>query len=264
MQSNAGEIKQSAARAYEFPLFGDLLGETFHPGGLKLTARLGEVAGINRSSRALDLACGKGAAICFFSQQYDCHVIGIDLSTLLVLSARSRVEDKKLSSKVDLLVGDGESLPFNDSAFDVVISECSFSLLPNKEVAVAEIERVLKPGGILAITDVILRGKMSEEFRTQATFASCIAGAESVDGYIEIFNQAGFKNPYVEDHSDEMKKVAYQIMVDYGSFESFSAQIGEGSGACRRECYTTAAGKIWQRLFKEAKPGYALIRVTKC
>lgn len=263
MEDKVRKTKRFTARTYESPLFNSILEDTLHPGGLKLTARMAEVAKIDEGSRVLDIACGKGTTACFLSQHYGCQVVGIDLSSKSISLARSKAEAGKLLAKVDFLLGDGESLPYKDSVFDTVISECSFSLLPDKEIAATEIERVLKPGGKLVIADIVLRGQISEELRTRATFASCIAGAKTLEGYIKLLEGVGFKGPYSEDQSEELKRVAYQTLISYGSWEAFSVQAIEGPATHSKDDSDYASGRLWQRLFEEGRPGYALLAVSK-
>jgi ubiquinone/menaquinone biosynthesis C-methylase UbiE len=263
MQDEVKETKQFSARTYESPLFSGILGDTVHPGGLKLTARVAELAQIDKGCRILDIACGKGITACFLAQQYGCHVAGIDLSAELISLARDKAQSEGLSEKVDLLLGDGECLPCRDSLFDTVISECSFSILPNKEEAAVEIKRVLKPGHKLVITDIFLRSQVSEKFRTKASFAFCIAGAKTLEGYVKLFERVGFRDPYAEDHSEALKKVAYQALVSYGSWAAFSAQIWQTPASSSKEKDGDMAGKVWQNLFKQGRPGYALLAFTK-
>jgi len=264
MQDTGRGIKETVARAYESCTFDRVLGDILHPGGLKLTVRTAEVAGIRAGSRVLDIASGKGTTACFLSMKYDCQVIGIEFSLTSICSARSKALAESPSAGVEFIAGDAESLPFRSSSFDVVISECSFSLLPNKEIAAAEFVRILKPGGRLVITDVVLRCGMSQEFQTQAIFACCIAGAKTVDDYVRLFTKAGFGAPYVEDHSIEMKKVGYRILVNHGSLDAFSAQFGEGKDTCcsNKEGRPTFA-QFWKSLPKEQRPGYGLLAFIK-
>lgn len=255
------EIKKLTAQVYESSSFTKILGEVLHPGGSELTARMAEIAEITKASLVLDLACGKGATVHFLWQQYLCRVIGIELSSSLISLARNKVE--RLSSTTGFVQGDVESLPFNESVFDVVLSECSFSLLPNKQAGAQEIKRVLKPGGKLVIADVILRNNLPEEVKSQAAFVfPCLAGAKSVKGYLELLEKEGFENPYVEDHSEEMKKVGYRIFASYGSFEGFIKNLSQNSTSLK-EPNTTANRGDWLKLLKQGKPGYALIAVTK-
>lgn len=263
MKDKAKADKQFSSKTYESPLFNTLLGDTLHPGGLSLTERVGELSQLEESSLVLDIACGKGVTACFLARQYGCHVIGIDLSAELLSLARNTAQRERLSDKVEFFTGDGERLPYKDSLFDAVISECSFSLLPNKSVAAVEIRRVLKTGSRLVMTDVFLRGQLSEGLRTQAGFASCIAGAKTIDEYIKLFEELGFSHHYVEDHSEALMKVAYQAVVTYGSWEAFAGQVWEAARNPVEQKDGIVEGTPWKVLFKEGRPGYALLVFTK-
>jgi hypothetical protein len=247
--------KEFTAKVWEAPHIADIIGDAFHPGGLKLTAKVAEIAEIGKDSVVLDVACGQGTTAYFLSLQYGCCVVGIDLSAKLISRAQSKSQAERVSHEVDFVVGDGEGLPFRDSAFDAVISECSFSLFPNKEIAATEIERVLKPGGKLVVTDVFLRGNITEQLQTEAGFVGCIAGAKTVADYKKLLKQVGFKKFYVEDHSMELKRIAYRILLHCGSLERFSAQFSGDNNP--------ALSVSWQRLFQEGRPGYALFAATK-
>ena len=147
----------------------------------------------------------------------------------------------------------------------MVISECAFSLLPDKDTGSREIVRVLKPGGRLAITDVILQFPLSNELKTQAFFDSCFSGAETLEGYRAIFSCAGLVEDVFEDHSIELKKITYKLVTGYGSISAFWEQFGKGTlsccGAPGDSCDNS--GALWKRLFAEGKPGYGLLSFTK-
>ncbi len=257
-------IKESAARAYESQEFNETLDEILHPGGLELTARLAEAAKVGQSSWVLDIASGRGASSCFLAGQYGCHVIGIDLSLDSASRARAKAETEDLSKRVKFATADGECLPFADSTFDAVVSECSFSLMPDKAVGAKEIARVLKPGGWLAITDVILKFPLSDDLKTQVFFDCCFSGAETIEGYLDIFDQVGLIKDLFEDHSIELKKITYKLVTGYGSISAFWEQFGKGTLSCCGpigDCDN--AGTLWKRLFKEGRPGYGLLSFTK-
>ena len=258
------ERKKSAARAYESPEFNQTLDEILHPGGLELSARLAEVAHIKSDSRVLDIASGRGTTPCFLSRRHDCRIIGIDLSLVSASLAEKKAKNEGVAQKVRFAVSDAECLPFADSSFDVVISECAFSLLPDKNTGAEEIARVLKPGGRLAITDVVLQFPLSTELKMQVLHDSCFSGAETLEGYKEIFSRAGLVEDIIEDHSRELKKITYKLVTGYGSISAFWEQFGRGPLSC---CDSSKdgcdAGSIpWKRLFKEGKPGYGLLCFT--
>ncbi len=258
------DVKESAAKLYESCVFDQLLGETLRPGGLKLTARLVELAGIGEDHTVLDIACGKGTTAFFLARDHNCHVVGIDLSDKMISFCRSKADDEKLTDRVSFLLGDGENLPFCDGSFNVVISECSFSLLPDKEVAARDIKRVLRPGGKLVMSDIILRGEVSKELRSQITFACCLAGAWQAEEYVNLFQRIGFQSPYLEDYSHELRKVAYQLGITFGSIDNFLDRLPVGP-CHRKESGYSAPSTIesYQEFMRVAKPGYALLVMTK-
>ena len=258
-------IKKSSARTYESAEFNQALDEILHPGGLELTARLAEVAQIKPGSRVLDIASGRGTTACFLSKRHDCRVVGIDLSPVSASFAKNKAQDEKVVQKVSFATADAESLPFSNEAFDVVVSECAFSLLPDKNTAAKEIVRVLKPGGRLAITDVFLQFPLSQDLKTQIFFDSCFSGAQTREGYSTIFDHAGLVADVVEDHSIELKKIAYKLVTGYGSLSAFWEQFGKGELSC---CGGPEQGRddsraLWKRLFFAGKPGYALFSFVK-
>src|SRR5260370_6973162 len=71
-------VKQCCAQLYESDLAKILLGDSFHPGGLRLTERLGSLLRLTAESRVLDVASGKGASAFFLAEQFRCHVVGVD------------------------------------------------------------------------------------------------------------------------------------------------------------------------------------------
>ncbi len=248
---------------YESPEFNQVLDEVLHPGGLDLSARLAQAARINPGSLVLDIASGRGTTACFLAKQHNCHVIGMDLSVLTASLAGKKVKTEALSQKIGFAAADAEHLPFADSSFDVVISECSFSLFPHKDSAAKEIARVLKPGGRLAITDVFLKNPLSRDLKTRALFDCCFSGAETLEAYKEIFENAGLAEHIVEDHSVELKKITYKLVTGYGSVSAFWEQFGKGALSCRAPgAGCNSSVKLWKRVFAEGKPGYALLSFT--
>jgi ubiquinone/menaquinone biosynthesis C-methylase UbiE len=259
------EVKESAAKAYESHKFNLALDEVLHPGGLELTARLAEVAQIGPDSRVLDIASGRGTSACFLAKLHNCQVVGIDLSIISAHLARNRSKTEGISHRAEFAAADAECLPFSGSTFDAVISECSFSLLPDKDTGIKDIVRVLKPGGRLAITDVILKFPLSQELKTQVFFDCCFSGAQTLEGYKEIFERAGLVEDVVEDHSIDLKKITYKLVTGYGSISAFWEQFGKGTPSCcgAPEDGGYDSGRLWKRLFAEGKPGYGLMSFTK-
>lgn len=259
----AGDAKQFTVELYESCVFDQLMGDTLRPGGLELTARVAEVAGISQNHTILDIGCGKGTTTVFLARDYNIHVVGIDLSNEMISSCRSKANAGKLAERMSFLVGDGENLPFRDSSFDIVLSECAFSLLPNKELAARDIRRVLKLGGKLVMTDIILRGMVDKKLQSQITFPCCFTGAWHLEEYIQLFEQVGFQSHYIEDRSNELKEVGYQLCMTFGSIEYFLGMLSAGPCQKKKAENSVASFELLQEFLKLSRPGYALVAVTK-
>jgi len=112
-------------------------------------ARLVRHAGARAGQRVLDVGCGTGV-VAVTAARRGAQVSGLDLTPALLEQAR---ENSRIAGvSIEWLEGDAESLPFEDAAFDVVLSEFGHMFAPRPEVAVAEMLRVLKPGGVIAFS----------------------------------------------------------------------------------------------------------------
>ena len=257
------------ATVYETNTFNSFLKDILHPGGLELTRRVAEIARIDENSQVLDIACGKGEGCLLIAEEYDCRVTGIDISSKSVALAQSRATAKGLDHRVRFIVSDAENLPFIDATFDAVVSECSFSILPDKVRAASEINRVLKSNGRLVITDIILKKRVLDKIQVGLTpdprlpLLPCIAGARSLEDYVMILEQTGFINPYIEDHAKALKKLAYEIAVTFGGWEEFLQQLSLelSSEPCSKDFASSV--EAYRQPFAQGEMGYALIRVTK-
>jgi cyclopropane fatty-acyl-phospholipid synthase-like methyltransferase len=96
---DAQTLKRCCAQLYESDLARFLLGDSFHPGGLALTRRLGELLHLGPQSRVLDVACGKGASAVFVAEHFGCEVVGVDYSDQNVAQANGLAAAKRLTPK---------------------------------------------------------------------------------------------------------------------------------------------------------------------
>jgi SAM-dependent methyltransferase len=103
---------------------------------------------------------------------------------------------KKLGySNISFVEGDIEAMPLPDNSYDVVISNCVLNLVPDKQRAFSEIMRVLKPGGHFCVSDVVVKGTLSEKARSDAElYAGCVSGASTMDEYIGFIRLSGFND----------------------------------------------------------------------
>lgn len=144
----------------------------------------------------LDLGCG-GGIDCFLAAQKvgpGGYVIGVDMTPQMVERARAN-KNKLNMQNVDFRLGEIENLPVADSTVDVVISNCVINLSPEKPRVFREIYRVLKPGGRLAVSDIVTNGKLPQTIQVNPNaWAGCVAGAVDVRVYTQMLQEAGFQN----------------------------------------------------------------------
>ncbi|UCD95812.1 MAG: class I SAM-dependent methyltransferase [Candidatus Bathyarchaeota archaeon] len=118
-----------------------------HPGGFNATRELLGSCHIDKSTRVLDIGCGKGTTSILPAQEYGCDVVGLDLSEELLRQATTLVRRKGLQHKVSFRAGDALNLPFADGEFDRTIGQAVLILVGDKKKAVSEALRVTRPGG---------------------------------------------------------------------------------------------------------------------
>jgi ubiquinone/menaquinone biosynthesis C-methylase UbiE len=127
-------------------------------------------------------------------------VIGIDSTPEMIFKAR-QVAEKYGYENVEFRLGEIEHMPLESSSVDVVISNCVLNLVPDKTLAFKEIYRVLKPGGRIAISDMIATAKHEGPINPE-TWAECITGAVTMGEYENLLRNTGFRDiKHLEENS---------------------------------------------------------------
>jgi arsenite methyltransferase len=125
-------------------------------------------------------------------------VIGVDMTPDMVSKARVNAA-KSDQSNVEFRLGEIENLPVSDEAVDLVLSNCVVNLSPNKPRVFAEAFRVLKPGGRIAISDIVALQPIPGDLKTDfAAYTGCVAGAASVTELNGMLEKAGFAEIRIE------------------------------------------------------------------
>ncbi len=166
------------------------------------------LASLQPGQTVLDLGAGAGFDAFLAARAVGpCgRVIGVDMTPEMVAKARANAR-KSAYANVEFRLGEIEALPVADAAVDVIISNCVINLCPDKRPVYREAFRVLRPGGRLAVSDVVAREELSAEVkRDLALHSGCLAGATLHTELVEILTQAGFEQIAIraKGNSDEV------------------------------------------------------------
>ena len=204
------------------------------------------IAAMRPGETVLDLGSGAGFD-CFLAASRvgrTGRVIGVDMTPEMVTKARDNAR-RISATNVEFRLGEIEHLPVPDESVDVIISNCVINLSPDKGAVFREAIRVLKPGGRIAISDVVATQAIPKEVAESVeALTGCIAGAAPVDDVRALLAQAGFEAITVDPRRDSGAIIA-QCMPGAESFLA-SAIIeakkpgGEAGGAscCGPSCCT--------------------------
>ncbi|MEI8307495.1 MAG: arsenite methyltransferase [Chloroflexales bacterium] len=147
----------------------------------------------------LDLGSGGGLEVLLAARQVGPggFVYGLDMTDAMLETARRNAQ-KLGATNVSFLKGDIEAIPLPDHSVDVIISNCVINLAPDKSQVLSDAFRTLRPGGRLAVSDIVFDGDLSDlpiaeaELRTALSWAGCFAGALSMSQYRALLAAAGF------------------------------------------------------------------------
>lgn len=137
------------------------------------------------------------------------RVIGIDFSKEMVTVAKANAEKGGFNG-IEFRLGDIEQLPIEDNSVDIVISNCVINLAPDKQKVFNEVPRVLKPGGALCVSDIVLLQELTPEQREdEGLIAGCVGGALLKNEYINIVKRTGLQVSVLSENK-EISKQQYQ------------------------------------------------------
>jgi arsenite methyltransferase len=128
-------------------------------------------------------------------------VIGVDMTPEMIEKARGNIQ-KGGYKNVEFRLGEIEHLPVADSSADIIISNCVINLVPDKGRVFAEAFRVLKPGGRVMVSDIVLTGALPDYILNSLdAYVGCLSGAVQKDEYLDKMRQAGFKDVEVVEET---------------------------------------------------------------
>jgi SAM-dependent methyltransferase len=174
------------------------------------------IADLKPGETVLDLGSG-GGFDCFLAANAvgsGGRVIGVDMTKDMVTVARANAE-KAGYANVEFRLGEIEELPVENASVDVVISNCVINLVPSKQQAFAEAARVLKPGGRLHVSDIVVNGEIPAAFSGSIeAYVGCVAGAVSRETYLTAMEAGGLVDIEIESEKDASQLLAACWPVD--------------------------------------------------
>ena len=227
-------------KLYENEEFQRCAGHALRPGGLDLTRKALDISGLAAGSRVLDIGCGCGKTVEYLGRVPGMLALGIDISPEMPALAR------RLNGAQQIVVGDAGRLPYADCSMDGILCECVYNLLEDRSRALAEMDRVLRPGGRLMVSDLYLREKRGEfPGLPLATCINGIAARETVAGEI---GAAGWEMVAWQDETPVYKQFVAGLIMTYGSMAAFWESL---VGSCQKAC-------AMQDSLKNVRIGYYL------
>lgn len=174
------------------------------------------VASLKEGDVVLDLGSGAGFDAFLASPKVGTtgRVIGVDMTPEMIEKARRNAARGNYTN-VEFKLGEIEKLPVTDASIDVIISNCVINLSPEKEEVFKEAFRVLKPGGRLMVSDLVLVRNLPDAIRGSIeAYVGCLAGAVKKDEYLECIKRAGFKKVTVVSQTNYPTETMSQGLKD--------------------------------------------------
>jgi len=189
-----------------------------------------ELAELEPGQIVVDLGSGAGMD-CFQAAKMVApmgKVIGVDMTPQMLELARAN-QLKFGIKNVEFRLGEIEHLPVADASVDVVISNCVINLSPDKTQVLQEAFRILKPGGKLAISDIVTDAPLSPKLQSDLNaWANCVAGAIEVREYLRILEEAGFEGiqvlpvqaerKWIENTMSEMNAIGMKFSTPFSAY----------------------------------------------
>jgi arsenite methyltransferase len=195
-------------------------------------------AGLREGEVVLDLGSGGGLDCFLAAKQVGASgkVIGVDMTPEMLAKARANAE-RVAARNVEFRLGEIERLPIADRSVDVIVSNCVINLSPDKLAVFREAFRVLKPGGRLAIADIVASAALPESLRNDArALAGCVAGAPAFEELHSMLTDAGFTDVRIDLRSESRAFIRDWIpgsgAEEYIASGAIQAVRPTGNGCC--------------------------------
>ena len=185
---------------------------SLRPGGTLLTRQLLSLGGELKNRRVLEVGCGRGETAALLAREFGASIIGVDLSEARISECREKYPE------LTFMTADAKALPFGDGSFDVLVSECSFSVFSDPQKALREAGRVLVPQGKLLLSDLWQRGGLpAGKWMVRSLYTR--------ETWLDMAACAGFIQTEFLDVREALTQMYVQMIFDLG-LEDAQRQIG--------------------------------------
>jgi arsenite methyltransferase len=212
-QQRAAEPERADAAARRIGYSDEQLGAV--PEGANLGVGCGNPTAIDAlrpGETVVDLGSGAGMDAFLAARQVGPggHVIGVDMTDAMLEKARENARKAGLEQIVEFRKGHIEALPVEDESVDAIISNCVVNLSPEKDRVYREAYRVLKPGGRVMVSDVVLERPLPEAvLQSIDAYIGCVGGASQRAEYLETIRKAGFREVRVEREASFLGAISF-------------------------------------------------------
>ncbi|MDA8404989.1 MAG: arsenite methyltransferase [Desulfobacteraceae bacterium] len=215
-------------------------------------------SGVKEGDTVLDLGSGAGFDLILAAKKVGAsgRVIGVDMTEAMIAKARENIAKEGLTN-VEVRHGLVEDLPVESASVDWLISNCVINLSPEKGRVFSEIQRVLKPGGQMLVSDIVAKNLPDWLRRNSQVYAACVGGAISEEDYLAGLREAGLinvevRNRFVYDESQIRSFIETEEVP--GMKEIISGEPAQNRDDLIRQMAMNMVGNVWSAEFHAQKP----------
>lgn len=237
----------------------DLADESLTSAMVRSNQRVGDLMDVSSRDRVLDVGCGYGAFARHLSHRFGCRVVATNISERELEWGRELTDEAGLDDLVTFEWADFHDLPYDDDTFDFYTSQEAFLHAADKKLVLGEAHRVLKPGGTLAFTDILIRKDTPQEIREKVYERIKLSDMWDSDDYIAALEAQGYE---IETHADWSENVAPTYAWVREQLLSREDEFAERIGA-ELVTKTAEALQFWVDAANDDKIGWACFIAKK-